>query len=122
MSIITPVLRSSSLTLKDDVISTGKLFRIKLYQTVPSSIFDCFVFFRYVFVFFAQKEFFNFLNKEKRLTRYNHSKDSKKVKIFEIGSLEVYERGGECPGSTLNCVLTCMYVYQSIKFVSGTNR
>ena len=38
--------------------------------------------------------------------------DSKKVKIFEIGLLEVYEGGGGvgCPGSTLNCVLTYMYI------------
>ena len=28
-------------------------------------------------------------------------KDSKKVNIFEISSLEVYDRGGGCPGSTL---------------------
>ena len=36
-------------------------------------------------------------------------KDSKKVNIFEIGSLVVYDRGGGCPGSTLYCVLTCTY-------------
>ena len=36
-----------------------------------------------------------FETQKNRLTRYNICpKDSKKVKIFDVGSLEVYERGG----------------------------
>ena len=31
---------------------------------------------------------------KKRLTRYNYSSLSKKINIFEIGSLEIYDMGG----------------------------
>ena len=45
--------------------------------------------------------------------------DSKKVKIFEIWTLEIYERvGGGCPGSTMNCVLTCILIISNFHSVS----
>ena len=53
------------------------------------------------FCFFAQKGVFNFQNSKKTANHINciaqKGKDSKKINIFEIGSLEVYDRGGGLP-------------------------
>ena len=57
------------------------------------------------FCFFAQKGVLKFQNK-----KFYCPKDSKKVNIFEIGLLEVYDGGGGCPESTLYCVLTCISI------------
>ena len=48
------------------------------------------------FCFFAQKGVFNFQNSKKNgwPDKFYCPKDSKKVNIFEIGSLGVYDRGG----------------------------
>ena len=63
------------------------------YQTVTKSIF-AFVFFSVRFWFFAQKGVFNFRKKNCWPIIIICPKDSKKVNIFKIGSLEVYDRVG----------------------------
>ena len=68
---------------------------------------------RYVFAFLPQKGALILkMLKNGWPHKFYCPKDSKKVHIFEIGSLQVYDRrgGGGCQGSTLYCVLTSIYI------------
>ena len=87
-------------------------FPFPFFPSIPLCIFLPFFLFSYLSHSFLFSYFF-FPKKGSLISEIKKNgwtKDSKKINIFEIGSLEVYDRGGGCPGSTLYYVLTCMYL------------